>query len=437
MLQDKLLNEIRKIDIDDDIYLVGGYLRNYYIDGTISNDRDLVCTKNSRLLAQKIADKLDGTFVELDNENEIYRVVLKDKINYFDVSTALENNIEKDALRRDFTINSIFYNLKKEEIFDPTGGISDIKNKIIKTTNLNNILDDPLRLLRLYRFFSLTGFKIDSELNDFVIKNFEKINLIAKERINYEIIQIFSNRFLTETLLKMYDDGVLELIFPFVKEIKRVPPNTHHHLDLIHHSIETVKNIRINKPLLKIAAFYHDIGKPSTWTIEPVGRHRFIGHDVVGGELVKEELKKLNFSNKQISYISKMVKNHIYPCALLNANNENNKAKARFIRKIEDDTPDLIELSRADRLSAQGEAVTKEVIDMTLNHLENLLNYYNEIKNTVETKPFVDGKEIMEILNLKPSKKIGEILENLKELQIAKEITSKDQAIKYIKTLQI
>ncbi len=437
MLQDKLLNEIRKIDIDDDIYLVGGYLRNYYIDGTISNDRDLVCTRNSRLLAQKIADKLDGTFVELDNENEIYRVVLKDKINYFDVSAALENNIEKDALRRDFTINSIFYNLKKEEIFDPTGGISDIKNKIIKTTNLNNILDDPLRLLRLYRFFSLTGFKIDSELNDFVIKNFEKINLIAKERINYEIIQIFSNRFLTETLLKMYDDGVLELIFPFVKEIKRVPPNTHHHLDLIHHSIETVKNIRINKPLLKIAAFYHDIGKPSTWTIEPVGRHRFIGHDVVGGELVKEELKKLNFSNKQISYISKMVKNHIYPCALLNANNENNKAKARFIRKIEDDTPDLIELSRADRLSAQGEAVTKEVIDTTLNHLENLLNYYIEIKNTVETKPFVDGREIMEILNLKPSKKIGEILENLKELQIAKEITSKDQAIKYIKTLQI
>ena len=437
MFKDELLDKIKDLDIDDEIFLVGGYLRNYFIDGKISNDRDLVCVKNSYLLAQKIKEKLDGTLIELDKENEIYRVVLKDKTNYFDVSLALENSIEKDAKRRDFTINSIYYNLKKEEFFDPVYGIQDIKNKIIKTFNLNNILDDPLRLIRLYRFFSLTGFEIENKLNNFVIENFEKINSVAKERINYEIIQIFSNKFLVETLLKMYEDGTLEVIFPFVKEIKRVPPNSHHHLDLVHHSIETVKNIRINNPLLKIAAFLHDIGKPSTWTIEPVGRHRFIGHDIVGEKLAKDELKRLNFSNKQISYISKMVKNHIYPCALLNANNENNKAKARFIRKIEDDTVDLIELARADRLSAQGEAITKEMIDMTLQHLDNLLCYYNEVKNTVETKPLVDGKEIMKILNLKPSKKIGEILENLKELQIAKEITSKQQAIEYIKTLQI
>ncbi len=437
MFQDELLDKIKNIDTDDEIFLVGGYLRNYFINGKISDDRDLVCRKNSYLLAQKIKEKLDGTLIELDKENKIYRVVLKDKINYFDVSLALENNIEKDAKRRDFTINSIYYNIKKEEIFDPVDGIQDIKNKIIKTSNLNNILDDPLRLIRLYRFFSLTGFEIEKELNDFVIENFEKINSVAKERINYEIIQIFSNKFLVETLLKMYDDGVLEIIFPFVKEIKRVPSNSHHHLDLIHHSIETVKNIRINNPFLKLAAFMHDIGKPSTWTIEPVGRHRFIGHDAAGEKLVKDELKRLNFSNKQISYISKMVKNHIYPCALLNANNENNKAKARFIRKIKDDTVDLIELARADRLSAQGDAITKEIIDTTLNHLKELLDYYYEIKNTVELKPFVDGKEIMKILNLKPSKKIGEILENLKELQIAKEITSKEQAIEYIKTLQI
>lgn len=437
LFNDGLIEKIKEYNTDDEIYLVGGYLRNYFINKTISSDRDIVCIRDSYLFAKKLADKLNGTFIELDNENKIYRVVLEDKTNYIDISQALNNNIEQDAFRRDFTINSIYYDIKNDKILDYTNGIEDIKNKIIRTTNLSNILDDPLRLLRLYRFYSITSFDIEEELCEFVKNNIEKINSVAKERINYEIMQIFSSKYLTDTLLKMLEDNVLEYIFPFVKEVKKIPPNSHHHLDLIHHLIETVNNIRLDKPLLKLAAFYHDIGKPSTWTIEESGRHRFIGHDTVGGELVKEELKKLGFSNKQINYISKLVRYHIYPCSLINAGEDNKKAKARFIRKLGDEVPDVIELARADRLSAQGEAITKDMVDLTLNHLENLLEYYAEIKNTFVMTPLLNGEDIMNILNIKPSKKVGEILENLKEMQIAKEITTKKEALEYIKTLQI
>ncbi len=437
LFNDCLIEKIKEYNTDDEIYLVGGYLRNYFINKTISSDRDIVCIRDSYLFAKKLADKLNATFIELDNENKIYRVVLEDKTNYIDISQALNNNIEQDAFRRDFTINSIYYDIKNDKILDYANGIEDIKNKIIRTTNLSNILDDPLRLLRLYRFYSITSFDIEEELCEFVKNNIEKINSVAKERINYEIMQIFSSKYLTDTLLKMLEDNVLEYIFPFVKEVKKIPPNSHHHLDLIHHLIETVNNIRLDKPLLKLAAFYHDIGKPSTWTIEESGRHRFIGHDTVGGELVKEELKKLGFSNKQINYISKLVRYHIYPCSLINAGEDNKKAKARFIRKLGDEVPDVIELARADRLSAQGEAITKDMIDLTLNHLENLLEYYAEIKNTFVMTPLLNGEDIMNILNIKPSKKVGEILENLKEMQIAKEITTKKEALEYIKTLQI
>ena len=437
LFKDDLIEKIKEHNTDDEIYLVGGYLRNYFINKSISYDRDIVCIRNSYSFAKKLADKLNGTFIEFDNENKIYRVVLEDKTNYIDISQALNNNIEQDAFRRDFTINSIYYDIKNDKILDYTNGINDIKNKIIRTTNLNNILDDPLRLLRLYRFYSITNFEIEEELSEFVKNNIEKINSVAKERINYEIMQIFSSKYLVNTLLKMLEDNVLEYIFPFVKEVKKIPPNSHHHLDLIHHLIETVNNIRLDKPLLKLAAFYHDIGKPSTWTIEESGRHRFIGHDTVGGELVKEELKKLGFSNKQINYVSKLVRYHIYPCSLINAGEDNKKAKARFIRKLGDEVPDVIELARADRLSAQGEAITKDMVDLTLNHLENLLEYYAEIKNTFVMTPLLNGEDIMNILNIKPSKKVGEILENLKEMQIAKEITTKKEALEYIKTLQI
>ena len=432
MLNDNILTSIDEIINNHRVFLVGGYLRNYYINNEISNDRDLVCLDDAQKLAQEITEFLDGTFIELDSENKIYRVVLKDKINYFDISQALNNNILDDAKRRDFTINSIYYDLNKNEIFDPLNGIEDIQNKILKTCDYNNLIDDKLRLLRLYRFYSLTGFKIEDDLNDFVKNNFEKINEVAKERINYEIIQIFNSKYLVETLLKMLDDGVLEKVFPFVKEIKRIPKNSHHHLDLIHHSIETVKNIETNNPILKLAAFYHDIGKPATWTIEPKGRHRFIGHDLKGAQIVKKELEELKFSNKQISYIQDMVKYHIYPASLINCA-DNKKAYARFVRRLGVNTPDVIKLSKADRLSALGEDVTKEMVEKSLLHLENLQKYYDDVKDIANNpKPIIDGNEIMKILNIKPSKLIGEIIDELKEMQLSGEISTKEEAIKYV-----
>lgn len=434
IFSDEILNSIEDIIKDYKVYLVGGYLRNYFINNKISSDRDLVCINNAKNLAIDIADKLEGVFIELDSENEIYRVVLKDKINYFDIAHALDNDILKDAKRRDFTINSIFYDLNKKEIFDPLDGISDIKNKIIKTSDLQNMLDDTLRFLRIYRFQSQTGFETDKKLADFSKENFKLIKNVAPERINYEIIKIFEGEYLIKTLLRMLDDNVAELVFPFVADVKRVPCNSHHHLDLIHHLIETTRLIETTNPLLKLAAFYHDIGKPSTWTIEPDGRHRFIGHDIKGAEIAKKELEKLKFSTKQIQYITKMIKYHIYPSSLMNCE-DNKKAYARFVKKMGKDALDVIKLAKADRLSARGEKVTDKMVENNLSHLEKLKNYYLEVESMAQNpKALLDGREVMEILNLKPSKKVGEILENLKIAQLSGEILTKEEAINYIKT---
>lgn len=433
MFNDDILNSIKDIINTHRVFLVGGYLRNYFLKNEISSDRDLVCLDSALALAKEISDFLSATLIELDSENQIYRVVLKDKKNYFDISQAFDSDILKDAKRRDFTINSVFYDLNKEEIFDPMDGIKDIKNKIIRCVDFNNLIDDPLRFLRLYRFLANTDFEIEKELLEFSKINFSKINTVAKERINQEIIHLFEGEFVCNALEKMFDNGALELIFPFVSKIKVIPPNTHHHLDLIHHSIETVRQIRINNPLLKIAAFYHDIGKPACWTIEPKGRHRFIGHDLKGAKIAVNELKELKFSKKQIKYITDMIKYHIYPASLINCA-DNKKAYARFVRKLGDNVVDIIELSRADRLSAQGVAVTKEMVDSALNHLENLLNYYNEMKEVLNApKPILDGNEIIEILNIKPSKQVGLILESLKEAQLMKTVTTKQEAIDFIK----
>lgn len=441
-------------------YLVGGYVRDFVIAGENGNnifitDRD-IAIKGAEEFAKRLANRLDATFITLDYENKIYRVVLKDKENYLDISELYGDNIEEDLLRRDFTINAIAYDLKEEKFIDMMGGIEDIKNKILRGIKEENFIDDPLRILRAFRFMATTGFGVNAELDNMLIKHKSLLYLPAKERIHDEIMKLFGGKYTSETLLKMLDMGILELIFPCVNDIKKIPSNTHHHLDLIHHVIETVRQIeimyensegeakehlgkvdfggypRIN--YLKLAGFLHDIGKPSTWTIEESGRHRFIGHDLEGSKMVKPLLKELKFSNKQIEYISELIRNHIYPSSVISAPVVDNKIMMRYVRKMGDNVIDNIILAKADRLSAQGEAVTKEMTDANLGGLDKLLAFYLEVKPALKPLPkLLDGKEIMDILGIEQSPILGKIINELHEAQISGEVNTKEQAVIFVK----
>lgn len=431
-------------------YLVGGAIRDFLM-GKNSVDRDIAIVG-----AEDFAKKIDGTFIVLDEVNKIYRVVLEDKINYLDISELQGGSIEEDLLRRDFTINAIAYDLKKEEFVDVTGGLNDLKNGVLRHIKDENFEDDPLRILRAFRFAAVTGFKMAEELKGAINKYKHLAFNPSKERIMYETIKLFGGKYASKTLLLMDEFGLLEELIPYVKEMKKVPPNTHHHLDLFHHVIETVRNIeelyenapeevkahldqidfggfpRINH--LKLAGFLHDIGKFSTWTIEESGRHRFIKHDDVGSKMCVQFLRNLKFSKKQIEYISCMIKNHIYPSNVVAAPDLNDKVMMRYLRKMEDNVIDNIILAKADRLSARGEAITEEIITTNLSGLDKLLNFYLEKRETMQPLPkLLSGFEVMEIKGIKQSPLLGRIIKALNEAQINGDVNTKDEAIEYVK----
>lgn len=456
---DPILNNIASF-FDNEIYIVGGTVRDFLM-GKNSYDRDLIVTdEDAKSFSQKIAKFLDGIFIPLDEENKIYRVVLQDKKNFLDITNPINWNLEEDIMRRDITINAIAANIKTGEI--PKfcqKGIEDIENRIIRGISEENFTDDPLRLLRVFRFYSILGFEISPDLLHIIKKHANLISKPAKERVEYELMKLFDGKFAAEALLKMDECEILEKIFPFVKELKQVPPNLHHHLDLFNHSIETVKQVQIfydksTKEVqehldrvdfggfsrlahLKLAAFMHDIGKFSTWTIEPdTGRHRFIKHEDVGAKLVVPILKNLSFSNKQIEYISYIIKKHMYPTAVVCAPELNEKVMMRYIRKSEDNAIDTIIIAKADRVSAQGPEITKEIVEENLTLLDKLLHFYLESKATLAPLPkLLDGKEIMTILKIEPSPLLGTIIKELYEAQISGDIITKDDAIKFIKTI--
>ena len=435
-------------------YLVGGSIRDLFTKKCEFCDRD-ISIRGAENFARKIANKWDGTFIELDSENKIYRVVLPDKINFLDISELQGNSIEEDLKRRDFTINAIAYDLAKNEFVDVTGGLKDLKNKVLRHIDDKNFEDDPLRILRAFRFYAVTGFKMTIELENALKKYLPLALNPAKERINYEIMKLFGGDFASSALLKMDEFGLLEKIFPCVTEMKKVPPNTHHHLDLFHHVVETVRQIeilynkisgfekehldaidfggfpRINH--LKLAGFLHDIGKFSTWTIEEGGRHRFIKHDDVGSKMVVPLLRDLKFSKKQIEYISCMIKNHIYPSNVIVAPSLNDKVIMRYVRKMGDNVVDNIILAKADRLSARGVDITEEIVNANISGLDKLLDFYLSKKDTLAPLPkLIDGREIMEFLNIKPSPKLGEIINAVNEAQLNGDILTHEDAVRFV-----
>jgi len=453
-------------------YLVGGAVRDFLM-GKISVDRD-IAIKNAENFAQKLAKKLDAVFITLDSENKIYRLILKDKKNYLDISELRGNSIEDDLLQRDFTINAIAYDLSKCEFIDITGGINDLKNGILRHINEKNFIDDPLRLLRAFRFIAATGFEPDEALFNIIKRHKDLIKEPAKERVHEELMKMFGGKYTEKALLSMLDTDFLQLIFPFVEDMKKVPPNSHHHLDLIHHVIETVKQIefqyenikyedvkthinsvefggfpRINH--IKLAGFLHDIGKYPTWTLEDNGntvwrisdglpfpndaglRHRFIKHDAVGAKIVIPLLRELKFSNKQIDYISEMIKQHIYPSSVISSPNLDNKVMMRYIRKMGESVIDNIMIAKADRLSAQGPDVTNEMTKNNINGLDKLMNFYIEVKPTLKPIPkLINGIEIMNILKINQSPLLGKIIKELHDAQINGDVSTKEEAIEFI-----
>ncbi len=437
-------------------YIVGGFVRDIFTD-KISPDRDLIVYGCSvKEFSKNLADKLNAHFIELDPVNQIYRIVLEDKYNYIDITTPIENDLEKDIKRRDLTINAIVYDINNEKFIDLTGGIDDIKNKKLKGISDKNFEDDPLRLLRIYRFYSSTGYEIDKNLIEITKKLYKKINEPAKERITVELLKMFEGKYCRNALIKLNETNLLEEILPVYKEVKKIPSNSHHHLDLLHHLIETVNQIQIiyenstveikeylegisfsgvkRLAFLKLAGFLHDIGKPSCWTIEEnTLRHRFIKHDEIGSKLVVPILKELKFSKKQIDYIKNLIKYHIYPSSLVSDVNASDKAYMKFYRKNDGYIIDVIILAMADRLSARGVMVSDEMVNNNINNLTNLLNNYLELRKTIKPiEKLLDGNDIMELLQIKQGPELGKIINELKEAQISGEVNTKQEAVNFV-----
>ncbi len=449
--------KFRHLMLSDDNFFVGGFVRDIFINQEKTFDIDIVVNDIDKILSYFKKD-LKGNVITLDADFGVYRAFLKDYENYIDISKLQGSNIVEDLNRRDFTINAIAIKLKESdiEIIDPLEGTLDIEKRVIRSISRDNLVSDPLRLLRAYRFKAQFGFSITEETEAYIKELSFLILEVAMERLKTELFKILSFENTEKILKDMDQTNLLKFLFPFVETYKNFYSGKLHSFDLFNHSMETLKNIEtflkegfpidFDKNILyeeleyglntisalKLTAFLHDIGKILTKdTIS--NKITFYRHDKEGSKFLKNFLVRQKFSSRSINFIEKLVRFHLYPFHIIQSSKENpnlsTKAYIRLKEELGESVPLLFVLFIADNL-AKGSGFDNYLIKGAIKLYKDYLSYS---KKEEETQPLLKGSEIMDILNIEPGPIVGEIILKLREMELEGKLTDKIEAQKYIK----
>lgn len=449
-----IISFLRKFKNRKDFYLTGGSVRALF---TLEDIVDLDLTLKEDVISLVFFAKkfLNYHFVPLAPELGIYRLA-KNK-NTIDFTSFRGETIEEDLKKRDFTFNamaipisSLFEN--KFLIFDPFLGYKDLKEKIIRIIAEENIIEDPLRILRGYRFFSYGFGEIESDTRKLFQIHKSKINRCAKERILQELLYILTSSKTFETFKLMDEDSILKELFPYIEKTKGIPQPSFHHLDVGDHLFESLKwaeeilknpktylGIEMREKIkekdfiisVKLASLFHDLGKAYTYEIKD--RITFYGHEKVSAELFKEMAEKLRFKRDLIDRIYILIKNHMRPFHLLNEKKKG-RLTLRAKRNLLRDVPyleDLFIVCMADSLASQGPDKEPDYEKRLIVFFNELFELKEQLEKESKKKRLITGNDLIE-LGFKPGPIFREILQDIELKVLEKKLNSKEEALKYI-----
>ncbi|MEA3500517.1 MAG: HD domain-containing protein [Candidatus Marinimicrobia bacterium] len=418
---------IGKIGEENDIpvYIVGGIIRDTLLNKPTS-DLDILVVGDGIKFADMIAKhfsiktvikykKFGTAMIPLNDINleitsarkEVYKHdSRKPEITY--------TELNEDLKRRDFTINSMAVDIRPSflgDFYDPFNGIQDLKQKIIRTPldAETTFFDDPLRMLRAIRFSTQLNYNIETNTFDGIISTSQRIRIISFERIRDELLKILSSSKPSTGLLLIEKSGLMQILFPEISQLSGVEnKNGHFHKDVFKHTLEVVDNITeyTDNPILRLAALFHDIGKPLTKHYKKGTGWTYYGHEDVGAKMFESIGRKLKLSTKTNKYIIKLIKLHLRPIAIA-SNIVTDSAVRRLMVDAGDDIEDLLSLCRAD-ITSKNEHKVKSFMN-NFNFVEKRIVEVEERDKLRNFQSPVGGGEIMEIFDIAPGPLVGKI----------------------------
>ena len=447
----KILDVISRVAEKDNVgvYAVGGFVRDLILNRE-RNDLDILVIGSGTDFAKSVADELGITNVSYFKNfgtahfdfREMNIEFVGARKESYDRNTRKpiveDGTFEEDISRRDFTINTLAISLNINEIgklIDKFDGLSDIKNQLIKTPldPFKTFDDDPLRIMRAFRFASQLNFNVDESIIIAAKEMRERLAIVSQERITDEFLKILVSPRPSIGLQLLFDSSVLEIIFPEISIMAGVDQRKdYHHKDVFLHTLQVVDNIckQTDDVWLRFAALVHDIAKPPTKKfVEGIG-WTFHGHEDLGARMMKKIFHRMKLPLHKLEYIQKLIRLHLRPIALAKED-VTDSAIRRFVVESGEDLEDLIILCRADITSKNPVKVEKY-----LGNYERVMQKVRDVKERDQLRAFqspVRGEEIMQICNLKPSRKVGDIKTAIEEAILDGKIGNNyEEAYKYL-----
>lgn len=411
-------------------YVVGGYVRDYYLHRP-SSDIDVVVVGSGVAVAEELAKRLGakltiyrtyGTAMLRWKDTEVEFVgARKESYTRQSRNPLVEpGTLEDDQRRRDFTINAMAWSVNGHnfgELVDPFGGMDDLEDCIIRTPCEpdKTFSDDPLRMMRAVRFASQLGFDIDDDTFDGICRQAERINIITKERIIVELNKIMESPVPSIGLTLMRVSGLLKYVLPELDRMAGVERRGKHgHKDNFEHTMKVLDNIakRTDDLWLRWAALLHDIGKPQTKEYDARQGWTFHQHEAVGSKIVPQIFRRLRLPmNEPMRFVQKMVFLHMRPI-VLSEDLVTDSAVRRLLFEAGDDIDKLMTLCEADITSGNDNKVRLYLKNFEL--VRAKMRDLEERDRVRNFQPPITGDLIMKTYNLPPSSVIGEIKEVIK-----------------------
>ena len=425
------------------LYLVGGTVRDLLMDAQ-GDDFDLDLTTDAR--PDEIKACLAGWATALWTQGERFGTIgAKHGDRVFEITTfraesyaddsrkphvTYADDVETDLGRRDFTINAMALELTgggTPTLVDPHGGAVDLLRRVLRTPLGPDISfsDDPLRMLRAARFIARFDLVPTEELVAAVAAMASRLEIVSAERIRDEFDKLITLDHPASGLWFLYDTGLADQFIPELSLMRLEHDPIHRHKDVLSHTIAVVENVRPLRELppgrpeydfriVRLAALFHDIGKPKTRGYVEGKGTTFHHHDAVGARMTKKRMTELRYSNDDVAAVTALVALHLrfhtYRLGWSDA------AVRRYVRDADDLLPELNVLTRSDcttRNERKAEQLSKRMDD-----LEDRIDALAEAEQIAKIRPELDGKAVMDHLGLPPGRAIGEALDFLLEIRL-------------------
>lgn len=320
----------------------------------------------------------------------------------------------QDVERRDLTINSLLYDISRQRILDLTGmGLDDIKNKVLRTPIDANIIfkEDPLRMLRVIRFAVRYGWEIPDDMHYALEKNSKMLETISEERIQEELNKILLSDHPDDGIILLLQTNLMKYIIPEYYELVGMKQNEFHEWDALEHSLRVLKNSP-KRLEVRLGALFHDLGKIKTRTKKD-GKVHFYGHEFESAKMAEEALYRLKYSTDIIKRVAEIVKHHMRTKSYgQDAEKATDKTLRKLMHSMGVHLEDLLDLVHADNIS-HGSPGWKHNLERQVDSIRVRLQQLGDFTGKLNMP--VDGNKIMLMLNIKPGKEIGIILDKIKD----------------------